>query len=148
MKKLEKYLWNIKCPEFDPGPFEGQLKAELKQHFLRQRKPRLLPILNYTFMGLLLLTCSLLIVKPQAALKLNEMAFNKQDNLDYLLLNPEQNNSVDYEDQLQTVSSNESPLDMIEQDKSYIVHKLKDESNRTVIYISEVKKKVEPKVLY
>lgn len=149
MKRLNKYLCSIDKPDFQPGPFSVRLKYELKNQFFNQKKSYLFPVLNYSFMSLLLLIIGLLVVRPQTALKINQLAFNKQDNLDFLLLNPDAESlNNNYNDNLQTVSATNSPFSMIEEDKSYIVHKLKDETNRTVIYISEVKKKVEPRVLY
>jgi len=110
-----------------------------------------MPVISLSLVSVLTLMVGMLIIKPQTALKLNQLAFNHKDNMDYLLFNSDEN--VDFSniaDHIKPVSSDlqNSPLSMIEEDKSYILHKMKDDSNRTIFYISEVKKKVQPRILY
>lgn len=144
--RVSKYLSEIKAPEYLPGPFGVRLKYELKQEFLDRKRNFWVPVLSsslafgFAFM-------SFLIVKPETAIKLHQMAFNDNRQMDYLLMHNQNENLEDYNSKLKPVST-ESPFSMMEDDKSYIIHKIKDNDNRTIIYVSEVKKSVQPKVLY
>ncbi len=151
MKRLSKYLCSVNKPDFQTGPFSVRLKYELRNKFFEQKQSRLMPVISLSLVSVLTLMVGMLIIKPQTALKLNQLAFNHKDNMDYLLFNSDEN--VDFSniaDHIKPVSSDlqNSPLSMIEEDKSYILHKMKDDSNRTIFYISEVKKKVQPRILY
>ncbi|HOQ80448.1 MAG TPA: hypothetical protein PL063_01770 [Candidatus Cloacimonadota bacterium] len=151
MKRLSKYLCSVNKPEFQPGPFSVRLKYELKNKFLEQKQSRLLPTISVSLVSVLTVMLSLLIIKPQTAYRLNRLVFDNNKDIDYLLFNSQE--ETDYSNlssQIRPVATNmqNSPLSMIEEDKSYILHKLRDSSNRTIFYISEVKQKVQPKILY
>lgn len=151
MTRLNKFLCRINKPDFQTGPFSVRLKYELKNQFFDQKHSQLFPIISVSVMTLMTVMIGMLIFKPQTAYRLNQLAFNHKDNIDYLLFNSDDNNDFsNLSDQIKPVSSNfqDSPLSMIEEDKSYILHKLTDDTNRTIIYISEVKKKVQPRILY
>lgn len=152
MTHLNKYLCRINKPDFQTGPFSVRLKYELKNKFFDQKKSHLFPIISVSVMSVMTLMLGMLIIKPQTAYRINQLAFNHKDNIDFLLFNPDDNNDFsNISENIKPVSSNnlqDSPLSMIEEDKSYILHKLKDDADRTIIYISEVKKKVQPKILY
>ncbi len=151
MKRLSKYLCSVNKPDFQTGPFSVRLKYDLRNKFFEQKERKLMPIISFSLAGIMTLMLGMLIIKPQTAYRLNQLAFNHKSNMDYLLFNSDENTDFsNISDHIKPVSGNlnDSPLSMIEEDKSYILHKLKDDANRTIFYISEVKKKVQPRILY
>ncbi len=149
MIRINRLLYNMKAPNYDPGPFKTRLKYELMNQLYHQRKNWFLPIFATSMLTVFAIMTTIMIIKPETAFKAHQFAFNNDKKLDYLLMNNQNTNMDDYQSQLRpVVNNNNSAFSMMEDDKSYIIHKLKDDSDRTIILISEVKKKVQPKILY
>lgn len=147
--RLNRILYNVKLKQVDPGPFKNQLKYELMNELYRHRSHSWVPVFTTSMLTLFAVLATVMIIKPETAFKAHQMAFKSDKQLDYLLMNNEKTNNDNYQSQLQPVVSNgSSAFSMMEDDKSYIIHKIKDDSDRTIILISEVKKKVQPKILY
>ncbi len=148
---IDKYLCNIEKPDFLPGPFSVRLKYELKQQYFDRKNGFSLHYIYCTSVMSLLIICSLLVIKPHTAKNLNRLVFGNShdETLDMLLLSDRDIDLSNYPNSIRTVATdNNSTLPFIEEDKSYLIHKFKDHNNKTLIYISEVKKNLKPKTLY
>ncbi|MDD4155924.1 MAG: hypothetical protein PHY08_05060 [Candidatus Cloacimonetes bacterium] len=148
---IDKYLCNVEKPEFLPGPFSVRLKYELKQKYFDKKNGLSLHYIYGTTLASLLVICAFLVAKPHTAQSINNFVFGdtKEETLDMLLLSEHDIDLSNYPNSIRTVSSeNNSTLPFIEEDKSYLIHKFKDQNNKTLIYISEVKKSLQPKTLY
>ncbi|MCB5250949.1 MAG: hypothetical protein RBS16_03310 [Candidatus Cloacimonadales bacterium] len=151
MKRLSKYLCSINKPEFQPGPFSVRLKYEMRNKLFENKQSKLMPVISISLVSVLTIMLTMLILKPNTAYKINSFVFDNKKDIDYLLFNSQDGGDFSgISDHIKPVSANiqGSPLSMIEEDKSYILHKLRDSSNRTIFYISEVKQKVQPRILY
>ena len=147
---IDKYLCDVEQPDFLPGPFSVRLKYEIKQKFFDKRNVNYFHLAySGTIFGLLLI-CSFLVLKPDTASTINKIVFgNQTETLDMLLLSDKDIDLSNYSSNIRTVSSDiNSTLPFIEEDKSYLIHKFRDHQNKTLIYISEVKKNHQPKTLY
>jgi hypothetical protein len=83
---------------------------------------------------------------------MNTLVFGNQhdETLDMLLLAEKDIDITNVPSYIRTVSASspQSSLPFIEEDKSYLLHKFRNQSNQMMIYISEVKQTQQPKVLY
>jgi hypothetical protein len=155
---IDKYLNRIETPEYDPQPFQTRLKYQLKDQFFAQKRSSWgwYPTLATALSIIMTILTTLMVSNPQVAQQIH-YAFSKdqysQDQLDLLL-----NNTVASDNrsnlQMQTVSTGKdyyqqvNDLSHLDESKSYIVKRIRDHRNRNVFYISEVKKKKTPKILY
>ncbi|PID29003.1 MAG: hypothetical protein CSB55_02745 [Candidatus Cloacimonadota bacterium] len=154
---IDKYLNRIKIPEYESQPFQTRLKYQLKDRFFAKRRYwTWYPALATALTVMMIFLTAAMVVKPQVAQKIH-YAFSQDryrpDQLDLLL-----NNTVASENrsnlQIRPVSSSRNyyqqvnDLSHLDESKSYIVKRIRDNKNRNVYYISEVKKKKTPKILY
>ena len=148
---IDKYLCDYETPDFQPGPFSGRLKYELRQSFFTKRNLSSLHIAYTSALLCLLLLCSVFVLNPQVAQSLNYYVFgNLNDDSQDVLLLPERDIDLSqYPSNIRTVSttSNQS-LPFIEEDKSYIIHKFRNCDNKTLYYISEIKESPRPAALH
>ena len=146
---IDKFLCNIDLPDFQPGPFAVRLKYEIKKLYFERRLSRAMHyVYSSAILGLFVL-CMTLVLHPQTALRMNNYVFkNSDDALDMLLL-PERDIDIsNFPSNIRTVSADVNSLPFIEEDKSYLIHKFRNHENRTVIYVSEVKKAQQPSRYY
>lgn len=148
---IDKYLCNIEKPDFLPGPFSVRLKYELKQEFFDKKSKLSMHFMYCTGLISLFVICTLFVLRPNTAENLHKIVFGDRNSetLDMLLLSDNDIDLSNFPNNIRTVSSDHnSSLPFIEEDKSYLVHKFRDHNNKTLIYISEVKKNIPPKTLY
>ena len=146
---IDKFLYEVKAPSFHPGPFAIRLKYELKQLVFEKKAGRLFHFAYSTAIFSLLVLCLVFIMKPQTAHNINNLVFRDNDAaLDMLLLAEKDIDISDFSSNIRTISTDTSSLHFIEEDKSYLIHKFRNQENKTLIYVSEVKSSQQNKILY
>ena len=147
---IDKFLYNVDLPNFHPGPFNVRLKYELKQIFFDRKLGKYFHLVYSSAIFSLLIVCLILVVKPHTASNINNFVFGGKDStLDKLLLAERDIDFATLSSTLRNVSAEvNSALPFLEDDKSYLLHKIRDHENKTVIYVSELKSLHRQKILY
>ena len=147
---IDRYLCDIDTPYFQPGPFSVRLKYELKQSFFDKKSSKTLHLAYASAVLSLFVVCSLLVVRPHTAQRLNSLVFGEQTStLDMLLLTESDIDVSNFPSHIRRVSHQmNSSLPFIEEDKSYLLHKFRNHDNKTLIFISEVKRTQPIRTLY
>jgi hypothetical protein len=101
----------------------------------------------------LFVICFLFILKPNTAQSINTFVFGdnskNHDALDLLLLAEKDIDLSNFPANIRTVSNEmNSSLPFIEEDKSYLLYKFRNHENKTLIYVSEVRKPQQPRKLH
>jgi len=137
---IDKYLCDIKQPIFPPGPFYVKLKYDLKQAIFDKKPHSYAHLVYCTAIVCLIIICTLLIYKPDTARNLNTLVFgNDTDTLEMLLLASETTNTP-FPSQFRSVSSDATYyLPFIEEDKPYLIQRVKDSDDKSFYYVREVK---------
>jgi hypothetical protein len=122
----------------------------MRQVLFQKVSNRSLHIVYCSAIFCLLTLCSILIISPQSAHRANSFVFKDHtDPLDMLLLAERDIDLSNYPSHIRTVSSEmHSTLPFIEEDKSYIIHRVRNRDDRAVFYISEIRKTQQFSKLY
>lgn len=152
---IEKYLDNIKFQDIHPGPFAVRLKHEMKSHFFYNRNRSLFfPALSASFGLLMFIFTTGLIIRPDVASKIH-YAFNRAEkrqmeiefsNEGHLLGSYRQENSISSNNIHYTSSINDIPN--LDENKTYLIKRLRDENNRFFYFIKEVKESNQRRTVY
>jgi len=147
---IDKYLCDIKHPLFPPGPFYCKLKYDLKQSIFEKKAHTYAHLIYCTTIVCLVILCSLLIYKPQTARDLNTIVFGQDtDTLDMLLQAGDSYDSYVYNAYLRTVSSSDAYyLPFIQEDKPYLIQRVKDNDDKSFYYVREVKQTQQQSKIY
>ncbi len=154
MKDFEKKLQNLKVPFRKDNNFEEDLKERLIGRFFSKESVfkmrfKIASVFALIFMVLF----AFLLIKPEIATKINNLAFgkNKKDKeLEKILFTlPEDKtdyNSIVYKNS----DDNNNPYKEYPEEKRYIIHKYITKGNKRVMVVSEVpiNKKKSVKVIY
>jgi len=147
---IDKYLCDVKRPNFLPGPFSIRLKYELRQTIFEKKVNHTLHYVYATAVLCLLILCTIFVSKPQTAERLNILVFgDKTQSLDMLVLTDRNIDLSNFPTHVKTVSSDmNTALPFIEENKSYLIHKFKNHEDKVLFYISEVKQNRNPNNLF
>ena len=147
---IDKFLYSLKTPDFPPGPFSVRLKYELKQLYFDRKIGKILHLTYSAAILCLVVLCITLVTNPHIASNINNFVFNGNNStLDKLLLAERDIDISNFSASVRNVSHEiNSSLTFLEDDKSYLIHKFKDNDNNTLIYISEVKSSAYNKTFY
>jgi len=148
---IDKYLFDIKKPDFTPGPFAIRLKYEMKQVLFCDKHKNYANICYGATIISLSFICLLFVLKPSAAQSLNNLVFGygPHDTIDMLFSEEGDIDLSYYNTSFRNVQSGlNGTLPFIEEDKSYLVQKFKNNDNKTLIYFSEVKQPKTIKILH
>ncbi len=147
---MKKYLRSVEIPDLHPGPFAVRLKYELKNDFLRKKHFSLVPVFSAGAWVVVLLVTGLFIMKPDIPSKLHYAIWKTQPL-------PAQTQAKNYYQPVSVSNTgiidreNEDSLTgfgQLEEDKTYLVRKIKDANNKFIFYVSEIKTDKTPKVIY
>jgi len=139
---IDKYLCDFKPPVFLPGPSYVKIKVDLKRAIFDKKLLGHMHIIYTTAIVCLLALCSIFILKPQTAHNINTLVFG-QDNADHnaLLFADKDVDLSQFTTQFKTISSDASQsLPFIEDNKSYLIQRVKNSEDQSFFYVREVKK--------
>jgi len=147
---IDKYLCDIDTPCFQPGPFSVRLKYELKQSFFDKATSKVLHLVYSLAVFGFFIVCTVFVLQPHTAHRVNAFVFGDQSaTLDMLLLTENDIDVSNFTSHMRRVTNQmNSSLPFIEEDKSYLLHKFRNHDNRTLIFISEVKRSQPVRTLY
>lgn len=149
---MRKYLESIQTPDVPPGPFSVRLKYELKKEFFEHRRRSWFPALSTAAAMLMLALLVTVVVQPDLADSVH-YAFTPQEDTTAIASADETSGQfLSDEDYRQTVerlqamaSESRSPavqvgdLQDLDPDKSYLIRRTTDGSDRNIYFVSEIK---------
>jgi hypothetical protein len=134
---IDKFLYDVKTPKFQPGPFSVRLKYELKKVMFDKKSNKQLHLIYITSICCLAFICLMLVISPNSAQNINNIVFkNKTNNFD-MILNAE--NNINLSNIPANMNSLEATLPF-EENKSYLVHKYINKDGQPLIYVNEIKR--------
>jgi hypothetical protein len=146
---IDKFLCDVDLPQFHPGPFSVRLKYELKQLYFEKKVRNVFHFVYSSVILSLIVVCSLFIFKPQVPYNINSFVFNGEDTtLEQLLFAERGADGSNFLDNIRTLSSDLGHLPFIEEDRSYLIQRFRNNENQSLFYISEVKNQVQHRILY
>ncbi|MCD4829301.1 MAG: hypothetical protein K8R90_07760 [Candidatus Cloacimonetes bacterium] len=147
---MRKYLESIKAPEAPPGPFSVRLKYELKKEFF-DRGRSWFPMASAVAAAIMLVLLITVIVQPDLADQVH-FAFAPQQIEQSVATETGNRQFLSDEEYSQTVArlqtmSNDSrspaihvrDLQDLDPDKSYLIRRTTDDSDRNIYFVSEVR---------
>ena len=133
-----------------PGPFAVSLKFQLRQTIFEKKASHSVHYVYATAILCMMILCTIFVAKPQTAERLNILVFgDKTETLDILLFADRNIDLTNYPSHIKTVSSDmNTALPFIEENKSYLIHKFRNNEDKILFYISEVKQNRNPSNLF
>lgn len=149
---LSKFLSEIKKPDTLPGPFAIRLRYELRNEFMTIKKTSVSTIVSTSFLFVCVAVIGLFILKPQVAQSAHNFISGQEKKNDFMVLSNEGTYLGESPSSMKAVSQNQTVdttgISLLEEDKTYVIRKIKDNNNRSIYYISEIKQSVAPHIIY
>ena len=148
MDIFEKNLKNLKVPTIEEKRLENTLWDRLISEFIvKESIFKLRYKVAAVFALLFMVLFSIVLIKPDIAKKINNLAFGKKKDtqLEKILYTlPE--NQTNYNSIVYKSNGNKNPYINLPEEKRYIIHKYRTNENKQITVISEVPINKKPKV--